>query len=138
MGFVCFEFIHLQFNYYMESSDRNQLLNTISKFVLISFVQWILHKDIRSPYFSSEKHRGWRRNNRIPWVKKYFSESGDEFQSINRSPNGILLRIPDGLRLELFDELNLFDSDKDTKIKIQGKVTRINGDFAFLSISENL
>ncbi|NCN08601.1 MAG: hypothetical protein GW938_02030 [Leptospira sp.] len=107
-------------------------------FVLISFVQWILHKDIRSPYFSSEKHRGWRRNNRIPWVKKYFSESGDEFQSINRSPNGILLRIPDGLRLELFDELNLFDSDKDTKIKIQGKVTRINGDFAFLSISENL
>lgn len=107
-------------------------------FVLISFVPWILHKDIRSPYFSSEKHRGWRRKTRIPWVKKYFSESGDEFQSINLSPNGILLRIPDGLRLELFDKLVLFESDKNTIVKIEGKITRISGDLAFLSISENL
>jgi hypothetical protein len=96
-----------------------------------------LQKDIRSPYFSSEKHRGWRRNNRIPWLKKYTTESGEEFQSINRSPNGILLRIPNGFRLELFDRVDLFESDKDPKVKIQGKVTRINGNFAFLSISEN-
>lgn len=106
-------------------------------FVLISFVPWILQKDIRSPYFSNEKHRGWRRKNRILWEKKYISESGEEFQSINRSYNGILLQIPNGCGLQLFDEIELFESFKNSKIRIQGKITRINGNFAFLSISEN-
>jgi hypothetical protein len=106
-------------------------------FVLISLVPWVLLKDIRSPYFSHDSHRGWRRNTRIPWVKKYITESGEEFQSINRSPNGILLRIPNGFGSQLFDEMDLFESDKSSKVKVHGKVTRISGDFAFLSIIEN-
>lgn len=105
-------------------------------FVLVSFLPWILHKDIRSPYFSSEKQRGWRRKTRIPWVKKYFSESGEEFQSINRSLNGILLQIPNGSKIQPLDELILFESFKNSKTRIHGKITRHSGDYAFFSITE--